>query len=127
LRYVILSSAGNDPPRTIASPKFKDLIDEVPKWAADFRKRVGTDDLWEIAWSRNSIPGDSSPGSVNSPFTEEEQKAISGQLKAIAESVKKTYELTAEQSAEINKKFEEAEQARDTDLGCVRRRRTYRC
>ena len=68
-------------------------------------------DLWENPPGPGSIPGELIPESGNTPFSEEEQKAISVQLKLVAEIIKKTYELTVEQSAEIDKKFEEAEKA----------------
>jgi tetrahydromethanopterin S-methyltransferase subunit G len=52
-----------------------------------------------------------SPDSVNIPFSPDEQAEVSARLKEIAKSIKKVYKLTAEQSAKLDEKFEEAEKA----------------
>jgi hypothetical protein len=85
---------------------------QILKWASDVRKWADTPDLWELARSGNAvIPGERSPDSDNTPFTPDEQQVISSQLKAIGEAVKKANDLTAEQSAKLDEKFEEAEKA----------------
>ena len=91
--------------------KFQTLLGEVRRWGNDVAEWIATPDLWESMADASSIPGELSPESDNTAFTAEEQKAISGQLKAIAEAVKKDYDLTAEQSAKLDEKFEEAEKA----------------
>lgn len=88
-----------------------DLVGRVRSWAKDIPGWMDTPDLWKSMPDTSSIPGELTPESDNTPFTADEQKAISDQLKEIAESVKKTYELTAEQSAKLDEKFEEAEKA----------------
>jgi hypothetical protein len=91
---------------------FAKVLGAVTGWGKEVSRWVDAPDLWEAARSEGAaIPGELSPDSANTPFTASEQKAISEQLKAIAESVKKTYELTAEQSAALDEKFEEAEKA----------------
>jgi hypothetical protein len=73
---------------------------------------MDTLDLWELSRSGGGlILGELTPDSANTPFAPDEQAEVSAQLKEIAESVKKAYKLTAEQSTEIDKKFKEAEQA----------------
>ena len=73
---------------------------------------MDTPDLWELSRSGGGlILGELTPDSANTPFTPDEQTAISAQLKAIADSIKNTYELTAEQSAKLDEKFDEAEKA----------------
>lgn len=108
----VKSRIGYDPNRdTTVRDSLPMIIGEVLEWAADVHEWVDTPDLWEISRSGDKIPGDLTPHSANTPFTEDEQGVISTQLKIIAESIKKTYELTAEQSAKLDEKFEEAEKA----------------
>jgi hypothetical protein len=89
----------------------EDVVDRVRSWALGIPKWMDTPDLWKSMPDTSSIPGDLIPESDNTPFTPDGQVAISAQLKEIAESVKKAYELTAEQSARLDEKFEEAEKA----------------
>jgi hypothetical protein len=88
-----------------------DLAACARQWADQVADWISVPELWELSRLGEKIPGDLSPDSANTPFTTVEQAAISAQLKEISESIKKTYALTAEQSAEIDKKFEQAEKA----------------
>jgi hypothetical protein len=109
----VQNSIGYDPGRETTVLDDPSAINaQIVKWASDVRKRADTPDLWELGRSGNAvIPGERSPDSGNTPFTLDEQAAISVQLREIKEAVKKTYELTAEQSKHIDEKFEEAEKA----------------
>ena len=91
--------------------KFHTLIGEARRWGNDVAEWVATPDLWKSMPGSAVVPGDLTPDSENTPFTSAEQSEISAQLRQIAEFVKKTYELTATQSAELDKKFEEADKA----------------
>lgn len=103
---------GEDPSTEIDAPDlFEDLQFLVRSWSREISEWIDTPDLWNSVPGESSIPGGLAPDSANTPFTPDEQAAIADQLKSIAEKVKQTYELTAEQSAEIDKKFEEAEKA----------------
>jgi hypothetical protein len=103
---------GSDPEISAAMGRtWGQLSKHIEKWARDVVEWADAPDLWATLSGGSVIPGDLSSESENTPFTPDEQAAISGQLKDIAESIKKAYELTAEQSAEIDKKFEEAEKA----------------
>jgi hypothetical protein len=100
------------PDREWEVESFAAALEGIAAWDEDVANWIDTPDLWDNNRSGNSsIPGEIIPDSANTPFTPVEQATISTQLKIIAETVKKTYELTAEQSAEIDKKFEEAEKA----------------
>jgi hypothetical protein len=90
---------------------FDDLSGKIAAWAKDIIKWVDTPDLWKSMPDPAAIPGELTPDSPNTPFSPDEQAAISAQLKEIKEAVKQTYQLTAEQSAELDKKFDEAEKA----------------
>lgn len=90
---------------------FNDLVSAAKGWADAVAKWIDAPEFWENPPSREVVPGELIPESDNTPFTSEEQKAISDQLKAIAESVKKNCDLTAEQSAKLDEKFDEAEKA----------------
>jgi hypothetical protein len=106
------SQVGDDPAAvTITTRHFEDIVEEVERWGREAAEWTDTPDLWKSMPDTSSIPGELIPESDNTPFTPDEQVAISAQLKEIAESVKKTYELTAEQSAKLDEKFEEAEKA----------------
>jgi hypothetical protein len=91
---------------------FTEVLAHVRSWGVEVADWINAPDLWELARSGNAfIPGERSPDSENTPFTLDEQAAISAQLREIREAVKKTYELTAEQSKHVDEKFEEAEKA----------------
>jgi hypothetical protein len=110
--YCLDYKVGDDPALVIYTPySFEKVVEQVALWADAVREWIDTPDLWKLAQSGEKIPGELTPDSENTPFSPDEQAAISGQLKAIAEAVKKNYDLTAEQSAQIDKKFEEAEKA----------------
>lgn len=98
--------------RPISELNIRRMATLLYEWANLASQWVSTPDLWESNRSGDShVPGESTPDSVNDPFAPDEQAAISARLKAIAESVKKDYDLTAEQSAKLDEKFEEAEKA----------------
>jgi hypothetical protein len=91
---------------------FAQVLGAVTQWGNALSEWVDAPDLWRTARSGNAvIPGERSPDSDNTAFTPDEQAAISSQLREIKEAVKKTCELTAEQSKQIDDKFEEAEKA----------------
>jgi hypothetical protein len=102
-----------DEPWTLPSPRTsaKGLIAMALAWGVEVSEWIATPDLWDSMPGQSGIPGQVTPESANTPFTPDEQKAIAEQLKAIAESVKQTYDLTAEQTAVLNEKFEEAAKA----------------
>ena len=111
-RFPMEFTIGDDPEKSFYERRtLGAAIITVRKWANDVYDWMAIPDLWENPPGPGSIPGELIPDSGNTPFGEGEQKAISVQLKLVAESIKKTYELTAEQSAEIDKKFEEAEKS----------------
>lgn len=89
------------------------VVASLRQWADLVAKWMDTPDLWEISrqGGSDSIPGQSSPDSTNTPFAPNERELISDQLKTIAEGIKKTYDLTVEQAEKIDQKFEEAAKA----------------
>lgn len=110
--FTFTSQVGDDPPIPLmASKDFENIVARVGTWGREASDWLDTLDLWESVPQTAAIPGELTPDSDNTPFSASEQTAISAQLKEIAETVKKTYELTAEQSARLDEKFEEAEKA----------------
>ncbi len=89
----------------------ENAVERVAKWAKDVALWLDAPDLWRISLGEGAIPGALAPDSSNTLFSPDEQASISIQLKEIREALKAICELTAEQSAEIDKKFEEAEKA----------------
>jgi hypothetical protein len=111
-QYTYSSRVGDDPPAfTVSTRDFDNIVDWIIHWGREASDWIDTPDLWKSIPEAASVPGELTPDSGNTNFAPAEQAAISAQLKEIAESVKKTYELTAEQLAEIDRKFEEAEKA----------------
>jgi hypothetical protein len=112
-RYKIWSYIGDEPTAMADSSiyAFDDVLVKISNWADRVADWVDVPDLWKDSLAQGFIPGELSPDSANTPFTPNEQGTISAQLKAVAESIKKTYELTAEQSAKLDEKLEEAEKA----------------
>jgi hypothetical protein len=80
-------------------------------WGKKVAEWENIPDLWELRHSWQSLTDDQYQDSLNIPFTPEEQGIISSQLASIKESIKKAYELTAEQEALIDARFDEAEKA----------------
>lgn len=110
--YSVQSRLGDDPWMPMDDrTTFQELLAEVRVWSNGVADWVSTPDLWKSMQAQGGIPGDLSPDSSNTPFTPAEQVAIAAQLREIKEAVKKTYELTADQSKHIDEKFEEAEKA----------------
>jgi hypothetical protein len=110
--FTCSSRVGDDP--TVSMDyrmNFTEVSVQIRNWARTIAAWINDPDLWTLAKSGTPIPGELSPDSSNTPFTADEQAAISAQLREIKEAVKKTYELTAEQSAKLDEKFEEAEKA----------------
>jgi hypothetical protein len=108
--FGIRGRLGDDPAWPMFSVNdFKGTVNNVLGWANKVADWIDTPDLW--AAPQADVPGQFIPESANTAFTEDEQAAISHQLRAIRETVKKIYELTAEQSAALDEKFEEAEKA----------------
>ena len=103
---------GDDPYQVWFAGNFRSLTTRIAWWAHGVGRWVDTPNLWGSSLAGdNAIPGAHTPDSANTPFTSEEQQEVSAQLKEIAESIKATYKLTAEQSAKLDEKFEEAEKA----------------
>jgi hypothetical protein len=93
----------------------------VETWATNVVAWAKIPDLWKIRHTWESLSDAEFEGTANTPFTPEEQEAISGQLAAIREQIKKTYDLTAEQEAKIDARFEEAELRQRARAGQNRR------
>lgn len=64
-------------------------------------------DLWAETDNSSAILGGLEPEAGNSSFTVAEQAEISIKLDSVAESIKKTHELTAEQIKKLDEKVEE--------------------
>lgn len=98
--------------KTARAVGFSGIIHQISNWGAAVQRWIESPNEWDVPRSsREQVPGAFSLDSGNVPFAADEQASISAQLKEIAETVKKTYELTAQQSAHIDRKFEEAEKA----------------
>jgi hypothetical protein len=111
-RFSFTSQVGNDPAAPLTSTKdFENIVEWVGVWGSEASEWMETPDLWKSVPDAAIVPGDLTPESDNSQFTPDEQAAISTRMREIREAVKKTYELTAEQSAKLDEKFEDAEKA----------------
>jgi hypothetical protein len=110
--YCLDSKVGDDPTLVIYTPyAFEKVVEQVAFWADAVWEWMDTPDLWKLARSGEKIPGELTPDSENTPFFPDEQAAMAAQLREIKEAIKKTHELTAEQSKHIDEKFVEAEKA----------------
>lgn len=99
---------GSDPIRQIAiGGGFEQFVQQVPSWAAAVREWANTPDLWESLKAPSSILDGLESDSDNTLFTADEQAEIKVQLDSIADSIKKSYELTASQTKKLDEKIEE--------------------
>lgn len=87
------------------------LYSIIERWAGKVADWAETPDLWEIRHDWKSFASAQDNSIPNTPFTQDERLAVSSQLKAIREDLKKTYELTEAQEAKIDEHFKEAEEA----------------
>ena len=103
---------GDDPNPTLTRVDgFNAIVEQLLCWAASVSEWINTVDPWDFSDNGSDIPGAQAPESANSPLTPDEQAAVSEQLKSIREAIKQTYNLTADQSAKLDEKFEEADKA----------------
>lgn len=111
--YECKQRVGTDPAQVLTdSPvSWAFALQNIARWAKVVIAWEGAPDLWELRHNWEFLSGQQSGDSANTPFTEEELEAISAQLAAIKESVKKIVKLTAEQEAKIDVRFDEAEKA----------------
>jgi len=102
------AQVGNDPRGFLESEliSWGELLEDIQRWSSAVFEWANTPDLWAMPDSAAILAGLTSETS-NTPFTLEEQKAISARLEIIAGSIKKTYDLTAEQEKKLDEKFEE--------------------
>jgi hypothetical protein len=107
------SRVGDDPTVSLDyRMNFTEVVAHVRGWGLEVADWIDAPDFWETVRSGNAIiPGELSHYSDNAPFTPDEQAAISDELREIRDAVKKIRDLTAEQSKQIDDKFEEAEKA----------------
>ena len=81
-------------------------------WLHDVQEETDTPDLWEELRKGSALISESaSPDLANTPFTVPEQEQISAQLKEIRAQVSELCSLTAEQSARMEERFDQAEEA----------------
>jgi hypothetical protein len=109
--YSCTMRLGTDPSSKRLCRNLQEVFNMIQSWANQVAEWQETPDLWELRHNWKFLGEQQYEDSTNATFSPEEQDAISVQLAAIKESVKKTYALTAEQEAKIDAQFEEAKQA----------------
>lgn len=81
-------------------------------WLQDVKLEAETPDLWEDLRRGSELISESArPDLANTPFTPAEQEQISAQLKEIRTQVAELCSLTEEQSARIEERFDQGEEA----------------
>jgi hypothetical protein len=112
-RYTLQVRVGDksSPVEQITIQDVRDLEIYIQDWTNEIFELIATPDLWKMFGGRGEFLTQMAHGSANTPFTADEQAAISAQLREIKEAVKKTCDLTAEQSKHFDEKFEEADKA----------------
>jgi hypothetical protein len=84
----------------------------VYDWANEIQQVADTPDLWvEMRRSQEFIFDVQQTGSGNTPFTQDEQGGIEGQLHEIARHLKEQFELTEEQAERIDEWRDEVTKA----------------
>jgi hypothetical protein len=88
------------------------LIDQVAEWAQEVKYELDTPDLWrELKSSSRVLAELDDESATTAPFTAGEQLQISERLAEIKEYVRRTYEPSEEQMAQIERRFDEAGEA----------------
>lgn len=82
------------------------------RWLDDVKAELETPDLWEELRRGSELISESARSDLaNTPFTVPEQEQISAQLKEIRTQVAELCSLTEEQSARMEERFDQAEDA----------------
>jgi hypothetical protein len=88
------------------------LLHAFDQWVYNVKLEAETPDMWEeLRQTREIVVGTHREDYENTRFTPDEQAQISGQLREIKESLRKTYSLPDEQLALIEARLDEAEEA----------------
>lgn len=89
----------------------------ITQWANEVKEIADAPDLWaEMQVSHQLITDIEQTDSGNVPFTLDEQRQIVAQLQEAKKQLREQFELTSEQIAHVEERFDEAEQA-STRLG----------
>jgi hypothetical protein len=88
------------------------LIPSIKSWAKEAKLVAQTPDLWaELQRSRELIVNVQQTDSSNMPFTQDEQKQIAAQLQEIKKQIREQFELTSEQTAQVDERLDEIVEA----------------
>jgi hypothetical protein len=102
---------GIDQASNAATIDYLTVVD-IPNWLEAIRLTVDTPDYWaEIQRGRELLTNIDQTDSANTPFTEDEQKHISAQLREIKEQLKEESGLSLEQVERIEEKLDDAAEA----------------
>jgi hypothetical protein len=80
-------------------------------WAEEVQLEVESPDMWEEIRQSSELLDASSGELANTPFTESELAQISKQLREVKTYVREVCSLTAEEAADVEKRFDDAEKA----------------
>jgi hypothetical protein len=110
--YSVWRQLGTDPVELVLrSATWEEMMSKLQSWGPEILAWADIPELWSIKGNWQVLTDTQGQEVANSLFSQPEQEAIASQLAAIREAIKRTYELTAEQEAKIDAKFEEAEKA----------------
>lgn len=86
--------------------------DDFGRWLKEIEDSQKDPDLWEnLKRDRAFLGGQREQDVENIPFTSDEQAEVSAQIKQVKEYILATFELTSEQIAHVNERFDQTEQA----------------
>ena len=87
------------------------IIKSIQDWAKRVKEYEEMPDFWDLRRDEDLLTSSQYDAADNTPFTLDEQAAISVQIAQIKEYVKKTYSLTEEQMSRVEARLDEAEEA----------------
>lgn len=92
------------------------LVPSVTQWADEVKMITSAPDLWADMRTRNGFLEDTHQNSGNTPFTQDEQRQIVAQLRAIKIEIAEKFEIVGGQLEQIEERLDEAAEA-STRLG----------
>lgn len=112
LSHHAIYSPGNQSPESHSAPGgWGGELVRVGRWLGYVRRELAAPDLWAEVGRQRQLLALPRPETENAPFTEDERRLISEQLRGLKELLESRYDLQDEQMDEVSARLGELEDA----------------